>query len=151
MLNSKPALLDYAKAKPLFTNDKMLTYTVNPNKGMTKATEVYFRKDELELEDGLVGMIDTTENYFFLNSLDYAHEFYKPQGSDFYNKDYPPMIYYWNFVLVHEGLLHQRIRYGLFQILEQVGGVYSALIALLTMFFSLYTYKKDSAIVYREF
>merc|ERR1711959_779360 len=61
------------------------------------------------------------------------------------------MVYYWNFIMIHEGTLSQRVRYNILDILEEVGGIYSAISSLVFILFSAYNYKLHESIVYQEF
>jgi hypothetical protein len=58
------------------------------------------------------------------------------------------MIYYWNFIMVHDGILTTRIRYNLLDILGDVGGFRGAIESILMIIFGIYNYKYHEAVVY---
>lgn len=147
----KPGLTNFEKEVPLFENKMDLRYTVKAEEGLTMCHDVFVQRNTIELDDDGVGFIDETKEFDYLNPLYSSKIFHKPYGYDSYNIEHPDMLYYWNFIMIHEGTLSQRMRYQLLDILEEVGGLYSALSSLVIILFSVYNYKLHESIVYQEF
>ena len=65
-----------------------------------------------------------------------ASFFWKPFGVDEYNL--PPntdMLYYWNFIMVAEGTIAERIRYKVLDLVGEAGGILAAASYFLAVFF----------------
>jgi hypothetical protein len=107
----KPGLTDFKKEMPLFENKRDLRFTVKPESGLTMCHDVFVQRNTIELDDDGVGFIDETKEFDYLNPLYATQMFHKPYGADRYNKGKPDALYYWNFIMVHEGTLSQRVRY----------------------------------------
>jgi len=103
--------------------------------------DIYLQKNEIEIEDSQLGFYDEPNNYTYLDDLFTNSVFTKPYGVDYFNVDKPNMLFYWNFVMIHDAQLNQRVRYTLMEILGEIGGVFEGTWVMLMIFFYIYNYK----------
>ena len=112
---------NFQKQIPLFKVMTYMQYTVKSIKGLTMGNEIYFQKNELEIENDPTGFSDepiTSDyvDYKYMNGF----SFWKPYGVDPMKSkkgEHTEMLMYFNFIMIREGLLTQRVRYSIIEIL----------------------------------
>ena len=74
-------------------------YSSKPFKGTVWASEIALLESKIELEDDILGIIDTPKE---LSILEWKQgiTIYKERSSDPMNVGHQPMIRYWNFYLL---------------------------------------------------
>ena len=61
------------------------------------------------------------------------------------------MIYYWNFVMIHESIFTKRVRYNIKDVVRDIGGINASILYFTATFFSIYNYKRHESIVYQVY
>ena len=98
-------------------------YSSNPQPEFTRASEVFFSKSSIELQDDLTGFLDSSQTYDFYEVKRGNINMQKPSLSDPMNGKQDDMITYFNLLLTDGGNNYTRDRYDLIDLLEQQGGL----------------------------
>jgi len=96
--------MNYEVKNPLYNSTVEIFYSVKTINGATEATDIYFKKGFVELEDDGLGVIDEPDEFNYIHMY-LGKKFFKPYGMDSYNQNHTDMVFYWNFIMLKEGIL----------------------------------------------
>lgn len=144
----KPDITSYNQV-PIIKFYEDDAYSAKPIKDLVWASEVALLESKIELEDDILGIIDTPQEMSILEWKQ-GITIYKETKSDPMNDGHQAMIRYWNFYLLREQNAYYRVRYNLMTIIGEVGGVMGVVTTVIAFLLGPCTYQKHELTVLSE-